>query len=346
MEQRLIFSAPQTVGYMPMDVPERPGPEQLRIRTLVSAISHGTEMVSFFGTSPFATRKITADRMFVPREPADAPFFPVTWLGYDLVGQVTAVGEKVTRYQVGDRVFLELPHQTGYLLDEKAGGTRLKPETPAEDALMLSLATVAFVAAQDAEVRLGDRVAVFGGGTVGQLTAQMAFLNGASRVFLAEPRAERRALAASLCPVEGIDPTAELPALAIRKALGGAWPDVVLECSGKVKALSAAVQAAGIGGTVVAVGFYAGDARDFSFAEEFLHNRVTIKASMGVWGCPSRFPLAWDRRRNLDTVLDLIEKGRLNFKGFRTLKVPFAEAQRAYNTIRDDPTYLRIFLTY
>ena len=149
-----------------------------------------------------------------------------------------------------------------------------------------------------------------------------------------------------MTPDEGVDPSHELPALAIRRALGRASPDVVLECSGKVKALSAAVQAAGIGGTVVAVGFYAGDAHDFSFAEEFLHNRVTIKASMGVWGCPSRWPLTWDRRRNLDAVLALIENGRLNFRGFRTLKVPFTEAQRAYDTIRDNPAYLRVFLTY
>lgn len=345
MEKRLIFTAPQKVGYMPMDVPA-PGPEQVRIRTLLSAISHGTEMVSFLGTSPFATRKVTADRIFAPKEAGDPPFYPVTWLGYDLVGEVVAVGERVKNYKLGDRVFTEFPHQTAWLFAEKENHFILKPDSAAEDALMLSLATVAFVGAQDAEIKLGDRVAVFGGGSVGQLAVQMAFLNGASRVFLIEPNAERCRLAASHTPVECIDPTKEIPALAIRRALGGGSPDVVLECSGKIKGLNAAVQAAGIAGTVVAVGFYAGDARDFCFAEEFLHNRVTIKASMGVWGCPSRWPVTWERRRNIETVMGLIEKRRLNFKGYTTLRVPFNDAQRAYDTIRDNPSHLRVLLTY
>jgi 2-desacetyl-2-hydroxyethyl bacteriochlorophyllide A dehydrogenase len=252
----------------------------------------------------------------------------------------------VRRYQVGDRLFTEFPHQTAWVFDEKEDFFRLGADTAPEDALMLSLATVAFIAAQDGEVKLGDRVAVFGGGIVGQLTAQMALLNGASRVFLVEPSEERRQLAVSHAAVEPIDPGREIPALAIRRALGGRWPDVVLECSGKIEGLRAAVQTAGVAGTVVAAGFYAGDTRNFSFAEEFLHNRITIKASMGVWGCPSRWPLAWDRRRNLETVMAMIEKGKLNLKGFASLRVPFKEAQRAYEAIRDNRAPLRVLLTY
>jgi len=303
-------------------------------------------MVSFLGTSPFARRKITGDRIFVDREPSDPPFYPVTWLGYDLVGEVAAVGSGVTALKPGDRVFTELQHQSGYVVDAEGCGFRLKPETPTEHALMLSLATVAFVAAQDAEVKLGDNVVVFGGGIVGQLTAQMAFLNGAARVFLVDPIAERRRTAAARAPVDPVDPAPENPAVAVRRLLGGKSPDVVIECSGSIKGLRGAIQAAGVGGTVVAAGFYAGPATDLCFGEEFLHNRITLKASMGVWGCPARWPLTWDRRRNLVTVLDLIERGRLNVDGMIDLKVPFAEAQRAYDTIRDNPSYLRVALVY
>ena len=80
--------------------------------------------------------------------------------------------------------------------------------------------------------------------------------------------------------------------------------------------------------------------------EEFIHNRITLKASMGVWGCPSRWPDQWNRVRNLETVLELIEDGRLRFDGFVSLRIPFEEAERAYQTIREQPHHLKIVLTY
>ena len=223
---------------------------------------------------------------------------------------------------------------------------KLAPQTRPEDAIMLSLATVAFTGVQDAEIKLGDVVAVFGGGTVGQLTVQLAFLRGASRVFLVEPNAERRKMAETKGAAETIDPRAEHPGSQIYRRLGSKYPDVVIECSGAVKGLSDAIAVSGVAGTVVAVGYCAEPATDLRLGAEFLTNRVTVKASMNVWDCPSRWPLQWDRGRNLRTVLGLIETGKLDFAGFVSLRVPFAEAQRAYETIQQDPSHMRVVLTY
>ena len=121
---------------------------------------------------------------------------------------------------------------------------------------------------------------------------------------------------------------------------------MVIECSGTVRGLKAAIQSAGIGGTVIATGFYAEPSTELILGEEFLHNRITLKASMGVWGCPSHWPLTWNRQRNLQTVLDLIESGRLRFDGFVSLRVPFAEAQKAYDLIRTEPRHMKVVLTY
>lgn len=346
MAQQLVMTAPGKVGYEERAV-GAPGPGQVRVKTILSGISHGTEMTVFTGTSPFIERKIIDGRVFVPKDAGDPPFYPFHWAGYDLAGKITAVGSGVTGYAVGDRVFIPRPHQTELLFAAADGEMlKLKPDTAPEDAIMTSLATVAFGAAQDAEIKLGDTVAVFGGGMVGQLTAQMAFLNGATTVFLVEPRADRRAQAAALMPVTPIDPAVKIPALAIRDRNGGRSPDVVIECSGSVPGLSGAIQAAGVAGTVVAAGFYAGPATALCLGEELLHNRVTIKASMGVWGCPSRWPLTWERVRELRTVLNLIEAKRLRFDGYVSLRVPFAEAQRAYETIRDNPKHTKVVLTY
>lgn len=344
--RQLIFAAPQCVAYEEKEI-RSPTEGQIRVRAILSGISHGTEMTAFLGKAPFLAERFSPDRIFVPRALADPPFYPYRYAGYDWIGKVVEIGANAEGFAVGDRVFVPIPHQTECLLTTSNPEIlRLKEGTRADDAIMVSLAAVAFNAAMDAEIKLGDVVAVFGGGMVGQLAVQIAFLNGAGKVFLVDPSEPRRVQAASLSPVETMDPSSEIPALAIKSRNRGKPPDVVIECSGTVKGLSSAIQAAGIGGTVVAAGFYAEPSTDLVLGKEFLHNRVTLKASMGVWGCPSRWPLQWDRARILKTVLELIESGKLKFGGCVSLRVPFDEAQRAYETIRDDPRHTKVVLTY
>lgn len=346
MAKHLIFSEPLKVAYEEITLPE-PGPGQIRTRTVLSGISHGTEMVTFLGKSQFQDSKMIEGRFFVPKEAGDPGNYPFHYAGYDLISEVVAVGPDVSGFAVGDRVFSPTPHRTECLLNvEDCEVMKLAPTTRPEDAIMLSLATVAFTGIQDAEIKLGDIVVVFGGGMVGQLVVQQAFLRGAGRVFLVEPNEGRRKMAESKGPVETIDPRAGHPGAQIFQRLGKTYPDVVIECSGVVKALNDAIATSGVAGTVVAMGYYAESAKDLKLSDEFLTNRVTIKASMNVWDCPSRWPLKWNRRRNLCTVLGLIEAGKLDFTGFVSLRIPFEEAQRAYETIKSDPSYMKVVLTY
>lgn len=347
MAKQLVFLAPKQVGYQQKVVAE-PAAGEIRIRTLLSGISHGTEMVAWHGNSPFINQKIIEGRFFVPKEADDADFYPFCYAGYDLVGEVVSIGEGVTDFQPGDHIFAQIPHQTEALL--RADDPEiflLQPTTLPEDAIMASLAAVAYNAIHDAEIKLGDTVAIFGAGMVGQLAAQLAFLNGAGRVMLVEPRAERRTQAAHIMPVlELIDPSVELAAKSIYQANDKNYPDVVIECSGSIAGLSAAIQTCGIAGTVIAAGFYAGPASDLYLGAEFLTNRVTIKASMGVWGCPSRSPLTWDHPRTMRSVLQLIEAKKLRFDDYVSLRIPFSEAQRAYEIIEREPNHLKVVLTY
>jgi threonine dehydrogenase-like Zn-dependent dehydrogenase len=138
-----------------------------------------------------------------------------------------------------------------------------------------------------------------------------------------------------------------VPLLQIKQQNAGAAPDVVIECSGHVKGLHSAIQTAGMAGTVIAAGFYAGSHEGLNLSEEFLHNRVTIKASMGVWGCPTRFPERWDRPRLMREALHLMEKRRLNLNGFISGRFAFTDAQRAYEAVRDHPSrYVKVVFTY
>ena len=64
--------------------------------------------------------------------------------------------------------------------------------------------------------------------------------------------------------------------------------------------------AAESGGSVVAVGSYPVGAPRLRLGEEWVHNRLTMFASMGGWSAPHRCAPAWDRRRMVDFVANLL----------------------------------------
>jgi glutathione-independent formaldehyde dehydrogenase len=112
-----------------------------------------------------------------------------------------------------------------------------------------------YVCAENAGIRPGDTVAVFGAGPVGLLALQSAHLFGPSRVFVVDRVDYRLKLAEELggIPVnlERGDPAEQLRALT-----RGRGPDAVLECVGHETPFTQAIQAVRAGGTVSSVGVF------------------------------------------------------------------------------------------
>jgi len=77
--RQLVVPEPLKIAYEDIKLPPL-GPGQVRARTVLSGISHGTEMAAFLGTSPFRTKKFTAERVFVPIGPSDPPFYPYRYM--------------------------------------------------------------------------------------------------------------------------------------------------------------------------------------------------------------------------------------------------------------------------
>ena len=110
---------------------------------------------------------------------------------------------------------------------------------------------MALRAVRTSPVRVGDRVAVIGGGPVGQLVVQLLRHAGAARVLLVEPSAFRREVAVTAGASDTVTP-GELAAL----LADGAQPhiDHVLECSGHPTALQTSIELVAAGGSVRMVG--------------------------------------------------------------------------------------------
>jgi 2-desacetyl-2-hydroxyethyl bacteriochlorophyllide A dehydrogenase len=325
------------------------GPREIRVRALVSGISHGTELSLYRGTSAFADRVFDRDlRAFVRPDPP-RPAYPAV-LGYELVGTVDEVGAEVRELQPGDLVHVGAPHRDEAVLDLDVAAASTYPPVllpaggPLERWLFVSLGAVALVAVHDASVKLGDHVAVIGLGAIGLLVVQMARQAGAHHISAVDPVASRRELARELGADDVLAPTGETGA-AIKRRAGGA--DVAIETSGNTAGLHDAIAAARLGGTVVTVGFYQGGAAEVRLGEEWHHNRLDMVSSMGAWGAPHRNFPAWDRPRVMRTVVDLLASSALQVDDLPVRHFPFEHAVEAYGWLDANPNEaVKVALTY
>ncbi len=114
MGKLLVFTAPYTTGYQDYeDAPLKP--DEVRIKTLYSGISAGTELTFYRGTNPYLSKQWDADhRLFRTGEQATFAY-PVTNLGYEEVGEIVEVGVDVTNIPVGTHVFGTWGHRTHFV---------------------------------------------------------------------------------------------------------------------------------------------------------------------------------------------------------------------------------------
>src|SRR5579883_1759832 len=122
------FPAPRTVEHRPEPLPS-PGPDELRVRAIASAISHGTEMLVYRGQVPVDTS------LDLPTLRGSFSF-PIKY-GYACVGQVIETGNAVQAIKPGDRVFVLHPHQEEFVVPASLA-TRLPDGVRAEHGVFLA----------------------------------------------------------------------------------------------------------------------------------------------------------------------------------------------------------------
>ena len=363
MPRELIAVAPRTPVLQEYEEPVL-GPREVRIRTEFASPKHGTELVGY-RDDPAAHRPYDPDLGAVmPKPDGGGATFPRA-LGNMAVGAVTEVGGDVTRFTVGDRVFGHLPIRETHTVDEMRVDPMPEGLTP-EAAVCLDPAVMA-LPMRDANIRLGDTVAVFGMGAIGLIAVQMARLAGARTVIAVDPIPTRRELALRFGADHALDPLAGDGdvGLEIRRLVGpadwapGATPplsgegivggyvevptqltnrgvDVAVEVSGNIRALHDAIRCSRFGGTVCVLSFYGGDSAGLRLGEEFHINRLQL-VSARAQSLPLRDAPGWTLRRIVETCLDWLVSGRLRVDGIISPVVPFGESVEAYRAIDERP---------
>ncbi|MEH6402634.1 MAG: L-threonine 3-dehydrogenase [Sneathiella sp.] len=210
---------------------------------------------------------------------------PMT-IGHEFVGRISALGEDVTGFKVGERVSAECHIACGQCSLCRTGNAHICEKTeiigvdipgafaeqvlvpatnlwkvpdaiPNKHAAVFDPVGNAMHMVSTADVTSKD-VLIVGGGPIGLFAAAIAKAHGARTVSLQEPNQSRGAIASSLGLDLVVNPRDPDCAANILEVTDGRGPDVVLEVSGNGAALNAALDIAAPGSFVALLGIPGG----------------------------------------------------------------------------------------
>ena len=334
MGRVVTFTAPRRVNVAEYD--EAPlGPDDVRIETLYSGISAGTELTAYRGSNIYLQKRWDGDRrLFV--EDATTFEYPVAGWGYEEVGTVSEVGSDVTAVREGDVVWGTWGHRSTTVLPASAAAQRVLPDgLDPILGIFGRIGAIALNAVLDADVHVGEYVAVFGQGVPGLIVTQLVVLNGGA-VVAVDGIPRRLELARDVGATFVVDFTRESAAERIKELTANRGADVSIEISGSYRALNEAIRSTAYNSRVVASGFFQGEGAGLVLGEEFHHNRIELVCSQ-ISGVSPRLDHRWDERRLERTVMELQAQGRIDLRPLISHVVPVAEAADAFRLLDENP---------
>ena len=359
-------------------VAEVPSPKLLPgcvlVRTAASLVSAGTERAS----SEFASKnllqkarmrpdlvrevvsKISRDGLLATVSAVRSRLDQPAALGYSSAGTVVAVGEGVAGLDRGDRVACagagHAVHAELACIPRMLVARIPSSKVSFDEAAFTTAGAVALHGMRNADVKLGEIVAVIGLGLLGQLTVQI--------------------LKAAGCVVLGMDISKERVDLALRMGADAAstsssgFQDLCLQHSAGhgadsilITAQTASNDPVNLAGAVarnravvVAVGTVAMDIPRRLFYDKELDFRVSRSYGPGRYDAAYEqkgidYPIGyvrWTETRNMEAFLKLAADRKLDLWSLITHRFPIARAHSAYDLItgRTHESFLGVLITY
>ena len=316
----LWFAGRRRAELWPGEAPD-PGPGEVRVRAVLSAVSHGTEMLVYRGEAP---EDLPLD---LPTFAGDFGF-PIKH-GYASAGRGLDSGPGVEGLAPGDPVFVLHPHQDLVPVPAELP-VRLPRDLDPLRAVFFANTETALNVVHDARARLGETAVVFGQGVVGLLVTRLLTMSGVS-VLAVEPLARRRELALEMGADAAFGPDDDFVER-VFGATGGRGADVAVEASGSGAALAAAVECVAEEGTVVAASWYGTKAVHLPLGGRFHRGRVGIKSSQ-VGRMAPEMSARWDEERRRAAVISHLRDPRIALELLVSHRIPFREAPATYRML-------------
>lgn len=341
----LVLTSPRRLDFEPL---EQVGlkADEVRIRTLYSGVSAGTELSQYRGTNPFMNRRWDPQARLFKADSTPSWPYPIRTLGYEEAGEVIELGSAVGGIALGQKVFGTWGHRTQHVAHRDFVRDHLLPDgADARIGIFSHIGAVALNGVHDAAIRIGDLVVVFGLGVAGQIVAQAARASGA-RVIGVDPSHSRRQVALSLGADQVLDPGPGSIAEFVKAQTAGRGADVCIEVSGAPSALAEAIRTVAYSSRVVAMGFMQGGASELSLGEEFHHNRIELICSQ-ISGVAPAASHRWNKLRLWQSAISLQHEGKLNLLPLITHSVPFLQARQLFSRLdRGEPEMLQTILAF
>jgi threonine dehydrogenase-like Zn-dependent dehydrogenase len=298
---------------------EHLAPDEIWVRTDVSALSTGTDRGNYEG----------AER--VP----GAKDYPRS-VGYSSAGTVLKVGSRVTRLAPGDRVFTMKPHQSEAICKDSDVLVRIPDGVPTESAAMTYLYHLGYHALRSGGYTPGENVAVVGTGILGLTTISLARAFGA-RVIALGNDVGRLAVAQKVGAHRGwfsTDPDLPQKLLDFTDGIG---IDLAVLAANPWDAYRTAVESVRPAGRIAILSLPGRGEADLAFnplALNWLYGKsLTI---VGVHGLPPyAYPLLdgtqrFSIERGCRYLLQLMAEGTVCPQDLITHRLPFDQAPKAY----------------
>lgn len=185
--------------------------------------------------------------------------------------------------------------------------------------LLADIASTGISAAEAAQVRIGQTVAVFAQGPIGLCATAGARLKGASLIIAIDAIEKRLHLAREMGADEVIDFTQQDPVAAIKRLTGGRGVDVAIEALGKQETFQWCLDATRPGGIVSSLGVYGG--------------KLEIPVEPFVYGIGDKqilTTLCPGGKERMRTLMELVRHGRLDLSKLITHRFPLDRIEEAY----------------
>ncbi len=288
-----------------------------------------------------------------PHQPPYGKFI----MGHEYAGVVVAVGERVSEFEVGDRVVVE-PHKgcgqcnncrdglyticlnygnvekghrhygftvnggyAEYACNHKNSVYKLPTSfSLVEATLLTTAATSLYGIRRIGGIEAGETVMVSGPGPIGLMAVVMAKLLGAGKIILTGTRPERLAVGAMLGADYTINVQETNVVEQVMRLTNGIGADAVLECAGTTQAAVDAIRCVKKGGRVAFVAMYK--------TEVPLDINSIVQRNITVVGSKA------EGERSLAYAIALLGQRSVNLSLLITHQYPLEQIHKAFETAR------------
>ncbi len=284
-------------------------------------------------------------------------------LGHEATGIIEETGEKVTKYRVGDRVFVshhvpcnkcryclrghhtacETLHTTNYYpggfsqyirvprINVEYGVYKLPPNISYEEGAFIEPLGCIVRGQRLAAIRKDDTLLIIGSGISGILHIQLAKFRGVQKIVAADINPHRLKLAEKFGAHHTIDARENIPQK-LKEINEGRPADQVILCTGATQAALTALECIDRGGTIL---FFAVPDPTVKLPipiTQFWRNETTIKTSYGA------------APKDLEESLKILAQKKINVTDMITHKLSLREIAKGFRLVAEAGESLKVII--